>query len=121
VHSWAGLGKSAVEFQFQDGWMLTRVQGNVDNTSVAESLGTLADLVQRFAGAPGGVTPRTLTPPEQEPPVLYQVVFDERTGQACGLRQVCVTNCPEAAATYTPPVLPAPCAPPPAPADPCAP
>ena len=38
VHSWAGLGKAEFEFNYANGWMLTKVVDKADNTKILESL-----------------------------------------------------------------------------------
>ncbi|MDA1193911.1 MAG: hypothetical protein O2894_01885 [Planctomycetota bacterium] len=110
VHSWAGLGKSAVKFTFADGWQLTAIDANLDNTAVAESISSLVDIIGKFGALPEGASAATTS---NESPTLFQIVFNECTGQPCGLRQVPLSLPTQEAYNYDTTALPPACPPPP--------
>ena len=101
VHSWAGLGKADFEFTYANGWQLTKVVDQSDNTKVLESLVDLTKHLvpadptgiaakragdpstrERVGGANEGLLDASMTP------VLYRIEFDEVSGCCVGLKPV---------------------------------
>jgi hypothetical protein len=96
VHAWAGLGKAHFKFTFAEGWQLTAVDAEADNTEILKQF---VDLTKHLvpAGAAGG---QTLMPEksaealgeDSKNPILYKIEFDCR-GEPVRLRQVCACPC----------------------------
>jgi hypothetical protein len=105
VHSWAGLGKADFEFNFEEGWKLTKVTNKADNTAItSQFVEALKHLIPAGAiglsAAPerGGATVpyRIDLVRSSATPVLYKIEFDA-CGNPTGLRQLCEIACPGAA------------------------
>lgn len=88
VRSWSGLGKADFQFTFTDGWQLTGIHDQGDNTKVIEQLTDLAKHILpanpfgivRGMNAPDGGVKTVLPPPR---PVLYRIDFDADGRPAC--------------------------------------
>jgi hypothetical protein len=110
VRSWAGLGRANFTFTFTDGWKLTQMNDQSDNTNVLTAVTDLAKhlLPPNPFSLKAGVT--DAPGPEPRPnlePVLYKIEFDECTGSPTHLRRLCPTECPP----FPPPVVPGPVVP----------
>jgi hypothetical protein len=87
VRSWSGFGKADFQFTFADGWQLTAVHDQGDNSNV---LAQVTELVKHvlpanpfaFAqGMKGTDATATLVPVLK--PVLYRIEFDDAGRPAC--------------------------------------
>lgn len=81
VDTWNFLGSAKFTFAFEDGWKLTSVNAETDNTAVAtQFLATLGELAPDMVGV--------MAPPAQNPePQLYSLRFDEN-GVVVGIAPV---------------------------------
>jgi len=91
------FGTASLSPQLQDGWMLTSLNGSVDNR-VPETLSSIASVLSAIKPSPsvgGGGSQRSATiegglagePADVLPPGLYKLVYDG-AGQLIGLRRV---------------------------------
>ena len=102
VHSWAGLSKANFTFEFADGWKLTKIVDQSDNTGVLDAI---TDMVKHIVPtnpfaidnkpstsdfAPPAATPDWVR--ESLTPVLYKIEFDN-CGRCVGLQRVCEWDC----------------------------
>jgi len=82
VRAWSGLGKANFKFTFKDGWMLTNIEADMDNTKILEAMVGLIPEMPKLAESTGSV---------QDEARLYRIDFDSR-GRACGVTQVSLTQ-----------------------------
>lgn len=104
VRSWAGLSKANFTFEFADGWKLTKIVDQSDNSGVLDAI---TDMVKHFVPTnPFQIDNRLpkqgadFAPPPSTPdwvresltPVLYKIEFDN-CGRCVGLQRVCEWDC----------------------------
>src|SRR5262245_45462755 len=61
VHAWSGLGKGDFKFTFDEGWQLTSIEADLDNTKILEQL---VDLTKKTLSE--GVLQATTAPSSRE-------------------------------------------------------